>query len=277
MNDMHLKPKASVIISVYKDIVALNAILAGLARQSEQQFEIIVTEDGNSDDVKKYINNQRVTNKPLIHLSQEDNGFRKTKAVNRAIAAANADYVIFIDGDCIPHRHFVKRHLQNAERNRICTGRRVYLGPLISRIIRRLPGIMPLLENRFAYFLLALPLHLDHIRSYEVGFPSWLLHHFAQRRHLGIMGCNFSCHRADMYKINGYNEELPGAGGEDDDLEWRFNGLGMVTKNIKFQAAVYHLYHPVRRQQFNENIAIMQRNREKKAYICELGLSQYNT
>ncbi len=270
--------KASVIIAVYKDVEALNCILAGLERQTERGFEIIVTEDGTCDEMADFITKQTATTLPLRHLTQEDAGFQKTRAVNRAIACANSDYLIFLDGDCIPHRRFVERHLQFAEPGRVCTGRRVYLGPRASRRIRSRPEAIFPLQNRLLYFLLAGPLHFDGVRSYEVGFSSRLLHSIASStRHLGIMGCNFSCHREDMYRINGYNEELPGAGGEDDDLEWRFNGLDIHTKNIKFQAAVYHLYHPVRRQRVNENLAIIQRNREAGTYICKVGLSQYPT
>jgi len=37
-----------------------------------------------------------------------------------------------------------------------------------------------------------------------------------------IVGCNFSCWRADFEKINGYNNEMAGLGGEDVELHIRF-------------------------------------------------------
>ena len=113
---------------------------------------------------------------------------------------------------------------------------------------------------------------MDKVRDYEVGFASSLLHNIAKNRQLGIMGCNFSCCKADMEKINGYNEDLPGIGGEDDDLEWRFNGLGMFTKNIKFQAVTYHLYHDSRRADTELNMSISRKNKEKKIYRCLNGI-----
>lgn len=271
------KPKASIIIAIYRDIEALHCILLGLIRQTETGFEVIVTEDGENPAVAEYIANKAPKGLTLRHLNQEDNGFRKTRAVNRAIAESRADYLIFLDGDCIPHSKFVEMHLKHAEPTRICTARRVYLGPKESDKIRQEPELAQTLENRLAFFLRAIPLHQDGIRDYEVGFASQLLHNLAKKRYLGIMGCNFSAYKADIEKINGYNEDLPGIGGEDDDLEWRFNGLGMFTKNIKFQAVTYHLYHDSRRQDTDVNLAISRKNREKKEYVCKNGINKIPT
>jgi hypothetical protein len=59
------QPEASVIIAIYKDTEALDCVLVGLSKQTEKNFEVIVTEDGND--------------------------FRNTPAVNRAIAPARSD------------------------------------------------------------------------------------------------------------------------------------------------------------------------------------------
>lgn len=268
----HTAPKASVIIAVYKDVEALHCILLALTRQTESNFEVIVAEDGECPAIADYIANQAPRSLNLRHLTQEDKGFRKTRSVNRAIANAQAPYLIFLDGDCIPHSRLIEMHLRHAEPARICTARRVYLGPKESTKIRKSPQLAQQYENRMRFFLRAIPLHLDGIRDYEVGFASAFLHNLAKNRQVGIMGCNFSCYKSDIEKINGYNEDLPGIGGEDDDLEWRFNGLGMFTKNIKFQAVTYHLYHDSRRQDTEVNMAISRRNRENKEFVCKNGI-----
>ena len=264
--------KASIIISVYKDIEALRCILAALERQTEKSFEIIVTEDGEFSDLSDYLTHQQETRKKIIHLTQKDDGFHKTRAVNRGIAAAHAPYVMFLDGDCCPQPTFVERHLANADHKRICTGRKVNLGPRASAIIRKLPVLTRLLDNKLIFLLLAIPLHIDRLRNFETGIGGRLMHHFARHRHLGIMGCNWSGFKEDLLSINGYNEDLPGIGGEDDDLEWRFNGLGIHTKNTKFLTPVYHLYHDSRRMDYEINIAIMNENKAKKQYRCLNGI-----
>jgi GT2 family glycosyltransferase len=269
------KPKASVIIAIYKDIEALNCILLGLTRQTEKDFEVIVTEDCEDPAVADYIKHRAPRSLALKHLTQEDIGFRKTRAVNRAIVKADADYLIFLDGDCIPHSRFVEMHLLHAKPKRVCTARRVHLGPRESQKARQHPDTIVELENRLTVFRRIISLHRDHIRNYELAFPSKLLHNLAKSRHLSIVGCNFSCFKADMEAINGYNEELPGIGGEDCDLEWRFNGLDIFTKNIKFQATTYHLHHESRRMDSDINVEISRRNRENGEYICKYGLSNH--
>ncbi len=266
--------KASIIIAIYKDIEALHCILLGLARQTEKQFEVIVTEDDSDPRVANYIENDAPNSLDITHLHQEDIGFRKTRSVNQAISHSKADYLIFLDGDCIPHARFVEMHLLHAEQARICAARRVYLGPRESAKIRQAPQTAWELENRLKLFLRAIPLHLDGIRDYEIGFAGNFLHNLAKNRQVGIVGCNFSCYKEDIKKINGYNEDLPGIGGEDDDLEWRFNGVGVFTKNIKFQAVTYHLYHPSRRQDATLNMSISRANKKKNEFYCPNGINK---
>ncbi|MDH5570978.1 MAG: glycosyltransferase [Gammaproteobacteria bacterium] len=274
------KPKASVIISVYKDIEALNCILEALYKQTEKDFEIIVTEDCESPDMASFIQQRQhlseLQQPRLYHLSQQDIGFRKTRAVNRAIAMAKADYLIFLDGDCIPHFDWVKRHLALAKENRVLAGRRVHLGKIASKLIRRHPNLIHLLENRLIYTLLLLPLHLDHMRNFEIGFSSTLLQKLNRKKQPVLVGCNFSCHKKNMMQINGYNEDLPGAGGEDDDLCWRFAGFNIFTMNVKFLAIVYHLYHDARRIDVSENLRILRANQKINQYVCKNGIIKYD-
>ncbi|MCK4863968.1 MAG: glycosyltransferase [Gammaproteobacteria bacterium] len=265
------QPKASVIISVYKDTEALNGILYALERQTEKDFEIIVTEDCESEGMETFLAEFKNKNN-FHHLTQPDDGWRKTLAVNRAIVSAKSDYLIFIDGDVLPNKNFVADHIATAEHGKFLTGRRVYLGPFFSKVLRKYPGFTRVLENRFLFFLLLIPLHLDKVRNYEVGLPSRFFQWLRGKKLVGVIGCNFSCYKEDMYAINGYNEDLPGVGAEDSDLQWRFEGLGMASKSVKFLIPVYHLYHEHLRHGYEDNLVIINKNRKAKAYVCKNGI-----
>ncbi len=104
--------KATVIISIYRDVDALKLILQALETQTESNFEIIVSEDGESEAVASYIDPITSENR-FQHITQQDIGFRKNRALNRAILAARSDILIFIDGDCIPHPGFIEAHLRS--------------------------------------------------------------------------------------------------------------------------------------------------------------------
>ena len=270
---MQTSPKASVIISVYKDTEALHNILIALENQTEKDFEIIVTEDCESEEMQTFLADYK-NRTNFYHLSQPDDGWRKTLAVNRAVDFAHSDYLIFLDGDCIPDPGFVALHLEQAEHERFLTGRRVYLGPAISKMIRKHPWVIKIIQNRLLFLLLLIPLHLDKVRSYEVGLSSRFLQWLRGKKPVGMIGCNFSCYKQDLLTINGYNEDLTGVGGEDNDLQWRFEGLGMATKGVKFLIPVYHLYHSHERTGSDENLKIIFANRDLKAYVCTNGIKK---
>jgi GT2 family glycosyltransferase len=264
---------ATVIVSVYKDVAALRCILFALAEQTEKRFQTIISEDGESPDMADFIAAVRPRFPNLVHLTQEDRGFRKTKALNRAVVAAAAERLIFLDGDCVPHRCFVANHLRQAEPRTVCVGRRVQLGPRVSRGLRRRPSWLLPLQHRLCYLLLAPLLYLDGTRNYETGFVSPLLQALQSRKRRFLLGCNFSCARHDLLAINGFNEDYvyPRAG-EDTDIEWRLERRGIRLKSVRFVAPVYHLHHPASWTTHAENERILAATKQREEVFCRNGI-----
>ena len=106
--------KASLIISVYKNVVYLKAVLDSLQYQTEKDFEIIIAEDGESEEMKAFIA-QYLLNFPYKHITQKDEGWRKNQCLNKAIGASEGNWLIFIDGDCVLHHRFIEMHLRLAD------------------------------------------------------------------------------------------------------------------------------------------------------------------
>lgn len=258
------------IISVYKDAEALRCVLHGLSRQTEKDFEIIVAEDGEDPCMAKACSS--FSGLKVSHQTQADIGFRKALAVNRAIAAARSPYLIFLDGDCIPHRSFVRAHLENAQQGCVLAGRRLHLGPLYSKRLREDHGLLDRLESFTGLMTLVLPLHLDHVRNMELCRPSPILQKIFGGKDINIIGCNFSCFLKDMMSINGYDEALLGKGGEDDDLHWRFEGLGLRVLNRKFLLICYHLHHAALRMGVDTNVEQSKQNLAAGLFRCIDGI-----
>src|SRR6476660_3556118 len=115
--------KASVIFSTYNSEAWLEKTIWGFAAQDETDFEIIIADDGSKPATKELIDALRPQVKmPIIHVWQADNGFQKSQILNKAIVAANTDYLIFTDGDCIPRKDFVATHLQYREKGYFLSG-----------------------------------------------------------------------------------------------------------------------------------------------------------
>jgi glycosyltransferase involved in cell wall biosynthesis len=247
--------------------------LNSLLEQSVADFAIIVSEDCQSTAIKDCVDSYRSKIPGIVHLSQEDIGFRKNIALNRAIRAANSDHIIFIDGDCVPHSAFVEAHQQFAQAGIACTGRRLELGENVSKKLREGKIRLSYLTNKTSYLLHMIPLLLDKAKNIESGIYSRFLHSRTQDKEIRILGCNFSCSKSDLIKINGFNEEYLAAGiGEDSDIDWRLIHTGVTIKNVKFSAIQYHLYHPRFYSPSKENEAILNRTKEQNLFFCEKGL-----
>jgi glycosyltransferase involved in cell wall biosynthesis len=108
-------PTAGVVFTTYNRPQDLERVLAGYARQTYGRFEIVIADDGSGEETRHCIERARRSwNLDIRHVWQEDIGFRKCRILNRAIVETAAEYLIFTDGDCIPHPEFVAGHLSLA-------------------------------------------------------------------------------------------------------------------------------------------------------------------
>jgi glycosyltransferase involved in cell wall biosynthesis len=128
-----MKPEASLIISFYNNIQLLTLIFAALERQTCSAFEVIIADDGSKPEVVQQLKRLIQTKAfPVKHCWHTDDGWRKNAILNKAIQASQCDYLVFIDGDCIPHPRFIEEHLAHRKEGVVLTGRRVQLTPSMS-------------------------------------------------------------------------------------------------------------------------------------------------
>jgi len=115
--------RISVIFTTYNSPRWLEKVIWGYQYQQFQDFEIIIADDGSTADTKQVIDRLRVeTGLDLRHVWHEDKGFRKCRILNKAIAQAKNEYVVFTDGDCIPRNDFLAEHASHAEQGYFLSG-----------------------------------------------------------------------------------------------------------------------------------------------------------
>ncbi|HUF20681.1 MAG TPA: glycosyltransferase, partial [Burkholderiales bacterium] len=137
--------RAAVVITTYNRPDALAAVLEGYLVQGDRDFDLVVADDGSTADTQRVVESFRPrAPMPVLHVWQEDCGFRAAAARNRAMAATAAEYVIFTDGDCVPSRGFVAAHKRLAQRGRFLAGNRILLSEAFTR--RMLAERMPIHE-----------------------------------------------------------------------------------------------------------------------------------
>ncbi|MDR1584320.1 MAG: glycosyltransferase [Prevotellaceae bacterium] len=258
----------SLIISLYKRLDFLTLILQGLERQSYKNFEVIIAEDDNAPETVEFIEQaKKQYGFPIKHVSQEDIGFRKTKTLNAAVVTAKGEQLVFIDGDCIPHKHLLKEYAKAIRKNKICYGRRAYLSKKITAQLLQEKSISNLTFFK-AYFS----------GSTHMGaaiYNPFLKNIDKQKRE--ILGCNWGILREHIFSVNGFDEDYTRASvGEDLDINWRLKAQGMSMKSMKNRAIVYHLYHA---SNYNDSdtfstLSLMHEKRKTGHLYCLNGINK---
>lgn len=258
--------KTSVIIPTFNRASYLSFTLAGFLLQTDQDFELILIDDGSSDTTTAIVD--YYSNKlPLKYYFQEHAGL--SSARNKALNIANGKYIINIDSDRIPSPVFIEEHIKKLEFNKNVVS--IGFKPLILSIynenldvsysellevFRKNPFFMEkaLQKDTFALFTLEemksdfyRVMQRFHIRdtfdNYKevtnqfsedlVGFNmGWVM----------ATGGNFSYNREGAEDIR-FDEQYKGWGVEDTDFAYQLylSGYSFVFNS---KAANYHQAHP---------------------------------
>ncbi len=227
---------ASVIVTTYNRPEALRKVLNGLAHQTRPPGELLVADDGSTDDTRACIQGLRPALPfPLAHVWHPDEGFRAAKIRNDAIRRAQEAYIILLDGDCIPNRHFVADHLKLARQGRFLQGKRVLVE---QKSVDRFDW--PQANSAKALF--------GHLIGGGLGNPHHVIRcpwlpAFPSPGLSGTRSCNMGIYKADLLAVNGFNEDFVGWGREDSELAVRLTNYGLKRRTHPFMAICYHLWH----------------------------------
>ncbi len=267
--------KISVIVTTYNWPLALSAVLRALvAQKTSCDFEVIIADDGSTAETAACIALfKQQSTLAITHVWQPDQGFRVAAIRNKAIHTATGDYIIFVDGDCIPRENFIQRHYLLAETNTFVAGNRILLSKALTQ--RALNQAVALHQWSIwdwckarvqGYCNRVLPL---------LSLPAWA-HFKSARRWKGAKGCNLAVWKADLCTVNGWEETFVGWGYEDSDLVARLLKCGLKNKSGRFYVPVIHVWHPENDRTREQTNWAQFKDRQKKGLVCSVqGLSQY--
>lgn len=274
--------KISVVVTTYNRPDALRLVLAGLARQQlnrliASDIEVIVADDGSRPETAEMVQNlQPDFPFALTHLWQEDIGFRAATSRNKATATAQGQYIIFLDGDCVPSAHFLERHWQLAEPGWFVPGNRILLSEAFTRQVlapKGGPDILSWGNPEWAKAAAAAHCNKSHPLRY---LPLGPLRKLRARKWQLVRTCNLAVWRQDLLSVNGLDETFNGWGHEDADLGVRLIRSGVLVKDGRFAVPVFHLWHKENdRSREAENRRRLEAILASDRIQAELGLSQY--
>lgn len=245
----------SVIVATYNREDALDAVLRGLACQTDRHFEVIVADDGSGPSTAAVVKGwSSRLDVPVVHAWHEDKGFRLAEIRNRAIRQSSGRTCIFLDGDCVPRPNFVAAHRHLSERGCFVAGNRILLSAgMTERILR--DHLEPELWGPSVWIGARLRGHVNRLIPL-LSLPLGPLRHMQGRTWRGARGSNLAIGREDLEWVDGFDSAFTGWGREDSDIMVRLIRSGIRRKDGRFATGVLHLWHPEHdRSQLSENQA----------------------
>jgi glycosyltransferase involved in cell wall biosynthesis len=274
--------KYTIILSTYNWPGALNLILASLIPQLKTHGDVglMIADDGSAEDTKTLIHiYQEQLPGRISHVWHEDKGFRKSVILNKAVALSTGDYLLFLDGDCIPFPDYIAMHKQLAETGYFVAGNRVLLSKEYTADLIDNPAVVTQIFNWKLVSWLSALVH----KKINKVFSFLRLHAKAKWRYSRSnnwkypKGCNIGMFRSDFVAVNGFDEIFSGWGHEDADLFIRLLHNDIKIKDGRFAIPVLHLWHKASsRVNESANYArLMGRLQDKSCILAQVGLGKY--
>ena len=226
-----------VIINTAQRPLFLDRCLTAFYRQTCQDFQVIVADDGSDCQTLQVIHrHHKQAPFPLRHVWQPKEGHRRAEILNKGIGMAEAPYIIFTDCDSLVPSWFVKGHLEKSRPGTLLCGGRIKLSreqtePLTLEDIRSgsFESLVSKSERR--------KLLLNHCKNLVYQL-------LRKKRRPHNLGLNMSLHAKDLERINGYDNQFLGWGNADGDLRERLKQIRVRPVSIYHRVYVLHQWHP---------------------------------
>lgn len=204
--------EASVIIPCYNSSKTIKNLLKALYNQTKKAKEIIIVDDGSTDNIESIIKNEQKNRKNLVYIKQKNSG--PAKARNTGAKRATTEILVFTDSDCVPEKNWLEEMIKPFENKEVGGVQGAYKTKqkeIIARFVQ--------IEIEERYERMKHSKNIDWIGSYSAAFK-----------------------RKEFLSLGGYDESFPIASGEDPEFSFR---LAKSGRKLIFNpnAIVYHT-HP---------------------------------
>ena len=271
--------KISVIVPIYNRLEHFRALFICLLRQNRQIDELIITDDGSSQQILDYIADliPKASFK-IKHIYQEDKGFRKTRALNNGVINSEGEFLVFCDQDLIFGEEYIEYMEKNIKKGCFLLCRPISVNEEEKDII------LKKIELSNKYEELLKPLPKDYLESVNKTLKTDRKRRILNilklsKRGIKLVGMSYAVMKSDYLKVNGYDENYNGWGEEDDDFGNRLYVAGVKGKELKTPNMQIHLWHysdPTKKHSMNEEYYYKRKKEifSNKEYFCKNGCSE---
>ena len=209
------------------------------------------------------------------HVWHEDKGFRKCDILNKAILAAQTDYLLFSDGDCIPRRDFVATHLGLRCKGRFLSGGYHKLSMDLSESLTRNDILSGRCFDLRWMRAKGMPASFKNNKLTATGFKRWALNTFTPTK-ATWNGHNASGWLTDILAVNGFDERMQ-YGGQDREFGERLENYGVHGMQIRYSTVCLHLDHArgyKTEESIRKNLAIRKHTRGANVQWSPYGIQK---
>ena len=276
--------KYSIIIPVYNRTIELECCLFCLSKQTLRDFEVIICDDGSSEDTLSLVRKMDKTFGKIKYFWQPDKGFRAGQARNRGVDLMDktSGTIIFLDSDIIFREDWLATYdrITKAHPDCIICGRYDFLLPTSFRIRvenvahdfdKVVSNAFPILRIPWGEFF-GKDMRKELFQKDKEEREKTGKNRIVTESGGALFGGNTLMPKAAFQEIGGFDENIIRHGGEDSDL-----GQTAQEKGIPFifseQPMAWHIYHQ-RDQEKNKkdlvkNIIYIDKSMGRRAKIVD--------
>lgn len=117
MTEIKKESKVSIITPVYNGESYIEKFLISIERQTYDNYEWIIVDDGSKDRtaelIREYIKINKLEN--IVLISIENSGV--SNARNRGLQEATGEFIMFADSDDVPHKGFISEYVNTLKKS----------------------------------------------------------------------------------------------------------------------------------------------------------------
>ena len=230
-------PTTAILIAAYQQTESLRLVLAALAAAPRTDFEVRIADDGSAPRMDETLQAEAARLPfPVTFHWQPDDGFRKAEILNVTALEIDAELLIFLDGDCVPHRDLVEVYRAHYQPNEFFVGSVGFLDVETSRALT----VESVAEGAHEGVI-------DRAQRWKIRKTQWKnrLHRGRKRVRPRIRGGNFAICAELFRTVDGFDEVFGGHGKEDSDLRNRLRNTGAKGVSLWTRARACHLSREV--------------------------------
>jgi glycosyltransferase involved in cell wall biosynthesis len=102
-------PGVSIIVCTYNHASYIDKCIKGILSQTFQDFELIIIDDGSTDNTREIV--ESFDDPRIRYIKYDQNSGSIGKIRNQAVSYARGEYIFFTDSDCIPKFDWIETGL----------------------------------------------------------------------------------------------------------------------------------------------------------------------